>query len=362
MKQISQLIFVFIFLTGLLNGQSSQNSSNLRDLPLELSWDDFGVKIRTLKTTTSSERLINLVSSNYLTEISNGFIRVNAGAENVPILVDLSGYLLKESNRLKGVSLISDTHPTIDVKAQSITLSNYDTPNSFTLEVFNFSKKSPNARQVFVFKGLDVFNVVADQGAKSSFKGKVFKVNVGNCKIKQLILKGGLLNLADLDVKIPDLCKKYNSRYFIKRKAFTCLEDCKESDPLTEANYRHVRDLVTKYNLTDYTDKPISFLDDILLTQKGVGINFNAGVDEANKLKISFKKKEEETAPSYEYHFFPWNKFINLSFSKLEDSTQLRTTDPYGNIYTYDSKIDFSNVELIQFFNELKALITTNVY
>ncbi len=67
-----------------------------------------------------------------------------------------------------------------------------------------------------------------------------------------LILKGGLLNLNDMKEKIPELCRKYNNRYYISEEAFVCLEDCQGEDPNSLENLRHVRNLITRYKFMGY--------------------------------------------------------------------------------------------------------------
>ena len=180
-----------------------------------------------------------------------------------------------------------------------------------------------------------------------------------NVKIKHLDLKGGHINLADVEEKIPHLCRKYNDRYYGNGKtdAFICLEDCKREDPKADDIRQHSRKLITRYNITDFEDAPISFIGNIIITKKGVGLNLQTG----HAKKNDYKNKKPLDNSDDNYRFFPWFEFINLSFTKHLDERQLLIYDPYNNIYIYNSKVYFSNVELIQFFNELKALIAARV-
>ena len=65
---------------------------------------------------------------------------------------------------------------------------------------------------------------------------------------------------------------------------------------------------------------------------------------------------------AYDYYkFFPWYEFINLSFTKYIDEKRMLIEDAYNNTYIFNSRKHFTNVELIQFFNELNALISAQV-
>ena len=58
------------------------------------------------------------------------------------------------------------------------------------------------------------------------------------------------------------------------------------------------------------------------------------------------------------YRFFPWHEFIHLDFEKYIGKHQMIIKYPYSTNYLYNSRLAFTNVELIQFFKELKMLIT----
>ncbi len=343
-------------------GQKGMSNPNLKELPIVLSWDNDGARITVKTDETQSGNLLEMTPFRYLDQIGNDLIRVASGSGNTPVIIDLSEYY--------GMTEISENpdegNPKINVHMPKLTLANYNEPNSFILELKNFSRTNTEAtKQIFLFRGLDVFYVGTDDCAKLSALQNRIIVDVEKCDVKHLLLKGGILELEDVEEKIPNLCRKYNDRYFSQETsdAFVCLADCRKEDPNAYKNLRHSRSLITKYNITDFEDAPISYLGNMLITKKGVGLNLKTEfmANAALKKKAKGKGKKVSYNPYDRYKFFPWYEFINLSFTKYVDENQLLIRDPYNNSYIYNSKVHFSNVELIQFFNELKALISARV-
>ena len=344
-----------------LSGQSVNSNAGIPELPVVLSWDDDGIRIRTKNPDQVSNKFLNMKPSQYLEKIGNDFIRVNMGAGNTPVIIDLSNYFnqLSSTAQASTYNLIESAEPFVDIEMPKLSLSNYQEPNSFVVTLQNFSGKRRYSQQKIVFKGIDVFYIGADNCAELSAERNSITIDVDRCKVNYLLLKGGLLNVGNVDEKIPALCRKYNSRYYGQVDAFVCLEDCRGKDPDSEANLKHTRKLITKYNITDFEDEPISFLDDMILTKKGVGLNLK--VQQVEGLKGKKRSKSVSYSAYDSYQFFPWFEFINLSFEKYAGDKQLMIRDPYNNSFIYNSKIHFSNVELIQFFNELKSVITAEV-
>lgn len=340
----------------------AKSSYNLPPLPIDLSWDENGVQIRANGASGNSANVLNLIPSRYLEKIGNDFIRVNLNSLGTPVIVDFSKYYTHNEVEASTVSLVNAGNPRIDIEMPRMLFSNYEQQGGFVLELLNFAGDKKNSRQVFIFKGIDVFFVGTYDCAQRSAKGNSISIDVSRCQDKNLLLKGDLLNLANMDKRVPELCRKYNTRFYTEKhqEAFVCLEDCKPGDPKASVNKLHARKLVTVYGITDYTDDPISFLDDIILTKKGVGLNLK--MEPQQGLKISLKKdKKEGEDLSDSYKFFPWNEFFNLTFQKHDGEKQLQIKDAYNNSYLYYSKTHFSNVELIQFFNELKSLIAADL-
>lgn len=336
-------------------GQNSNPTRNLQELPFELSWDDYGVIIRSKGADQTSINLLDIIPSQYMEKLSNDFVRIKVGGSKTPVIVDLSSYY-QSMNQAGNFNIIESPAPKIKVEMPRLSLADNSDPGIFTLELSNFTKIGRFSKQTILFKGLDVLHVTADDCAKLAATQRTINIDVHKCDVNFIILRGGLLKLNDMKKIIPELCRKYNNRYYIKEDAFVCLEDCSGEDPKSAENLQHVRTLITKYNITDFEDEPISFIDNIILTKKGIGINLKTkDNNRINEKKVPYSVYDE-------FRFFPWFEFINLNFQKYVDSKQVLLNDPYNNNYIFTSRSTFSNVELIQFLNELKALITRNVY
>lgn len=346
-----------------LAGQNGIFNPSLTELPIILSWDDDGARITANTSDERSSNLFKLTPSRYLDQVGNDLIRVAIGSDNVPVIIDLSEYYKRQDTGKDATALEGK----VSVHMPKLALTNYVEPNTFMMKLVSFSKGSKKATQTFIFKGIDIFYPAVDQCAILNSDMNRITVDVDKCDVKYLVMMGGVLNLDDVEEKIPVLCRKYNDRYFINRgkgksEGFICLKDCDDDDPNAYKNLSHSRGLITKYNITDFQDAPISFLDNMLITNKGVGLNLKTEVETLGNKKKKKNKKKETSYTTYDsYRFFPWYEFINLSFAKHIDANQLMIRDPYDVSYIYNSKIRFSNVELIQFFNELKALITDRV-
>lgn len=332
---------------------------NLQELPVTLSWDDGGIRIVAKTTGPRTGNLLSLVPSRYLEQIGNDLIRVAPGMDQAPVIIDLTNYYRGTSGATVDANhMINNSLPQITIEMPKLTLATYNEPNSFIVEIRNFAAKARGVSQTFLFRGLDIFYVSTNECVERSSAENRIMLDVEKCdEVKYLVLEGGLLNLTDVDQKIPDLCNKYNDRYYMpgQNKAFLCVEECMQQGAKAYEHLDHVRGLITKYNITDYEDAPLSFLGNVMITKKGVGMNLQ--IDE----KVINKKGAEVEEPDT-YRFFPWYEFINLTFAKFDASRQLLISDPYNNQYLYDSsKVYFSNVELIQFFGELKAIISDSV-
>ncbi len=355
---ILTLFVAVLILSNDLVGQIGHSNPNLRDLPVVLSWNDDGIRITAKTAVDRTTNLFQLTPSRFLEQIGNDLIRIAPGDGTTPVIVDLSGYYERSEVVDASINLLAMDQPRIKIHMPKLTLSSYSEPNSFIVELRNYSSELHASRQLVLFRGLDVFYVGTDRCANLSANQNRIVVDVDKCEVKHLALKGGLLNLTDIEEKIPTLCQKYNDRYFIQGQSggFICLEDCRKEDPNAYQNLKHGRGLVTKYNITDFQDAPVSFLDNMLITKKGIGLNLKT------EAQVTEKRGKKGAFSAYDsYRFFPWHEFINLSFAKYIDENQLSISDPYNNRYIYNSKVHFSNVELIQFFNELKAMISAQL-
>ena len=350
---------IWIYSVVNLNAQRGYFNTNLKELPIILSWNDDGILITAKPTFNSTTNWLEMKPSRYIEQISKELIRIVPNTDNAPAVIDFTEYKsldgVHEFNSDSDSDSDSELVGKVRVHMPKLTLSEFDESHNFIVEIINYSNSRDISRQRFLFKGLDVFHVGTDECVKLSANQNKIVINVEGCDIKHLVLRGGSFDLIDIDTKIPDLCRKYNDFYYSDDQvdAFVCLEDCRRDDPNAKENIKHSRQLMTKYNIIDFEDFPLSFLGNMLLTKKGVGLN----------LKVSDGRKGKKTTYSAydEFRFFPWYEFINLQFNRYVDENQLQITDPYENSYIYNSKVHFSNVELIRFFSELKSLIADHV-
>ena len=185
--------------------------------------------------------------------------------------MDLSKLYFKQDYQVNRSGYGDDSMFQINIEVPKIGASRFDEEESFFLEISNYSKSEKWSSQTFIFRGLDVFFIVADENANVEIKDRHIKVDVSKSKTNYLLLKGGVLNLEATYTLIPKLCRKYNERYFVNEEAFICIEDCAHEDPNSEVHLKHVRNLITQYNITDFDDAPISYIGQYIIDQKRSG-------------------------------------------------------------------------------------------
>lgn len=77
--------------------------------------------------------------------------------------------------------------------------------------------------------------------------------------------------------------------------------------------------MVIKYNIIDFDDYLIFFLDDIILIKKGVGLNLKVKLFKFIK-NNKRKRNKKMVYDVYDYYkFFFWYEFINFFFIKYMD-------------------------------------------
>ncbi len=354
--------FFLIGLLGLLfavsaNSQGALNP-NLKDLPFVISWNDDGITISKSYSSEVTGGIFTVEPAQYLERLSNDIIKVLPGGGAAPVIIDMTHFYhpRRPMNGRKG-GTIEGGAETIRIEMPKMILSSYSEPDAFIIELKGYSK---NNSQTFLFRGLDAIFVGSGQCAEKFADGNKVILDVRKCDVKHLNLKGGMVDTSAIADKITNLCDQYNYRYFSdlsgEENGFICLEDCRKENDRTYKYLQHTRRLITKYEIVNFNDQPVAFVGEILFTEMGVGLKMKKKEKE-NKSILRFIKSTPE--PEKEYYFFPWSAFINLNFDAMGDSSiQIAVEDPYGNEYVYGSKVYFSNVELIQFFNELKTLIS----
>ncbi len=313
------------------------------ELPITLSWDENGVNIRANRKNYASNNVFQAKPSKYLEKVGNDLIRINLGGDDIPVLIDLTRYYEELENLENGFTKINNTESAwITVDHPDLAVETILDERSYTLVLENYAKR---ARKEIILRGMDVFLVEADKSAKLYSNANKIFVDVKKATNNKLVLRGALLDIEGLDESIPKLCNKYNKKF--GETAFICFDEDAEDSEIW--NLEHVRDLITKYNITDFEDKPIAYLNFIFITKKGIGFNLKA---EDYKTR-----KEIVYLPQDSYQFFPWQDFLNLEFNKYLDNIRVFVNDPYDKTYIHYSKTHFSNVELVQFLKELKHVV-----
>ena len=313
-------------------------------LPVQISWDDFGVNIRMDGVAPDDDTTFEVGSSRYLEKMSSDLIRIELGEPDVPVVIDLTGFYKPEANREENQGMVSVTKPT-----QSLEI--YEREQNFTFELINFSKKRHYTRQNIIVKGLSTFLIEMGPDVLPRKINKKVKLDLTNSNTNYIALRGGTLQLENLEETIPNLCAKYNQK-FSEYGSFVCVRDCIANQSEKELDY--VRDLITKYNVTDFNDEPIAFLKQIIMTKNGIGLP-TIFQPEAPR----FSKKVPD--PITKYRFYKWGDFINLQFDKSKKEKGFLILTPYQEILYSETTADFSNVELIQFLNELRYQILLNI-
>ena len=327
------------------NADSPAGLSKPNELPITITWDENGINVRANGVGPySSNNFFQTKPSKYLEKVGNDLIRINLGGDDIPVLIDLTNYfdvINRDNTEFTSInenepSLISIDHPDLAVKTALI-------DDSFVLVLENYNKRS---RKEIIFKGMDVFLVEADKSASLYSNSNKIYVDVKRSQVNKLVVRGALLDITGFDTKIPELCKKYNEKF--GEQAFVCFEEETEEPEIWDSE--HVRDLVTKYNITDFDDKPIAYLDFVLITKKGIGFNLK---------KEDYNTKKEIVYKPYDsYEFFSWQEFLNLNFNKYIDNIRILVNDPYSKSFIHYSKTNFTNVELVQFLKELRFLVS----
>ena len=317
------------------------------ELPLSISWDENGINIRASQALINTNNLFDSKPSKYLEKVGNDLIRINLGGDKIPVEIDLTKYYQELKMLKNGVAKVSNVEaPLIKVEHPDLAVKNEEKSKQFRLVIENFTKR---ARKEIIFRGMDVFLVEADRSATVFSNGNKIVLNVRKSDVKRIVTRGGLFSIDGLDEKIVALCNKYNKKF--GETAFICFDQELEDSEIW--NLEHVRDLVTKFNITDFDDQPIAYLNDILITKKGIGINL--------KKEEYDSRKETIYQPFDSYEFFTWANLINMDFSKYLDSKRILIKDPYSKTYIHYSKAYFSNVELVQFLKELRYVISLNL-
>lgn len=317
--------------------------NGLAPLPILLQWDNAGLKIQAVDSQNPATSLFELQSSGCFENLGQDLISLKSGEGCESITIDLTAYL---SGGTKG----KDNLAARDTGLRRIKIEKTNTMQGQGLQNDEFVvglegfKKPFTAGQKIIFKGLDAFVLEADEKARYTRQNGEIKVNVKDCTANFVFFKGGMIKTTGFEESLPLLSKKYNSRY-TEYDGFIYVN---KNTVGKKWDFAHVRDLITKYNITDFEDQPLSYLEDMLITTKGIGF------------KLVHSGAKPEVSSPY-YGFFSWAEFINFRFERYLNDRQLKLISPYQEVFHYGGNTFFSNVEMIQFMQELKDLILLNV-
>jgi len=348
MKRTNTITLLFLFLCLLPVLSSAHDDpipvEQLPELPVAIYWDDSGLKIRLKRHDSNTASQLRALPSRYLEKVGNDLININKGGSLTPVVIDLSKYFENKMGYRSGYTRINNNEMhAITVEKDDLSGSNYDEYDTFAMILKYPSGKRRHAQQEILFKGLDVFRVEADQRAHVQLSGKKIIVDVSKTPSRYLVLRGGVLQLDDIEELVPNLCYKYNKK-FGEDGAFICSDTDGRGDKAW--NLDHVRNLITKYNITDFNDEPLAYLKNIIITKKGIGFDLK-------RFSYDKRNKPKDVAALDSYLFFDWSTFINMKFEKSSSSRQFIIQGPYSKTFLYGGNEFFTNVELIQFMNEL---------
>ncbi len=348
MRRTNTIILMLLAINGFSQSDGGSNWQKPPVLPILLTWDTDGLNIHAENSVASaSDMPFGLEISGDLQAITEDKIRVNETDFETPVYIELDPYFKKVSEN-QSKNMVKKEKPVIKINRKGVAKRVASLDRSFTLELKNYEG---NKSQEFVVNGIDVFLIETKGSTKIEAYEKRIVIDVAESGVNQIMFRGGRLLQGNLMEKIPILCQSYNDKYK-EDHAFT-VEDTLLS-PGTKWQLDHVRDLITKFNITDFRDESLAYLDEVIITKKGIGFNVRAGSFKRNGGWIKYSK-------GHTYKFFRWAKFINLEFEKYYDHKQIKIKGPYGNNYLFDGNPNFSNVELIQFLKELNYIISSNV-
>ncbi len=334
---------LLLFLTACCYGQTSSggDKAGLKNLPFLIQWDDAGLKIRAIKDKKNYLQVFDLRASNCLEDLGQDFVNIKPGCASISI--DFNDYIPKEKASMRAVEedLVPKGASTGRIKIEKTnSLFQRDLGKRDHILVLEGYGRLKGQQQKFIISGIDVFKVEADPDAVFKVQGDQVRVDLANCNTNLLLTKGGIINEAGFIHKLAPLGQKYNKKY-VEYDGF--IYEGKSSVG-GKWDFEHVRRLMTKYSITDFEDRPLVYLSDLLITKKGIGMRV-----------LNSNVKQDQLRVGYQY--FDWSEFVNLRFQRQGSNAQVKIRSPYGEETIYNGNRFFSNVEMIQFFNELRSVI-----
>lgn len=211
--------------------------------------------------------------------------------------------------------------------------------------------------QEFIIKGLDVFRIETSGDTKIEAKEGRFVIDVLKSEVTYLEFKGGQLSSENKDDLILKACLELNQELGYNRYPMgftlnpleynpTPNDTSTEQSKLINDSRNRANDLIARYQVSNFNDKPIAFASRVLITQEGIGLAVN---EETNGLFKRFSKERD-------FLFFQWKEFAALGFKMEEDGTLLIQT-PYQQTYRLDSRA-FSSTHYLRIFKKFIEVVS----
>ena len=307
---------------------------DLPRLPLIIHWGQTDFRIQAAPAQPSIFEMVAAPSAKCLEYLSEDMIRIKPGPECASILFDFANAAEPSPSAANSITI-----DRIDARMRGNVQS-----EDLLISIDGHDPEAPESSQVFIFRGLDVIWIESDPKVVSHTMRNRVHLDVAEVGVPMLLFKGGKINETQMLSALPQLGEKYN-RKFVEFDSF--IYENKETVG-EKWNWEHVRKLVNQYNITDFRDEPLLYLEDMLITKKGIG------------LKLMPWRKSKARKKTI-HLFFPWKDFVNLKPETYQDERQLKLTTPQKETFVFNGTAFYSNVELIQFLKELRSLVFSHM-
>ena len=332
MKLTNTILSLFLCVAGY--GQS------LPQLPLALQWDEAGLRLQAIQQPGIAHTILEPVSPQCFEKLGQDLIGLTANEDCQSITIDFGDLPAIEKEKAEA-DLVpkGELEWKIQLDRTAPIRGGNSGDGTFILEIAGLPSSYPGYVREIIFKGLDVMVAEADVGATYLERGyDRVRIDVKKCQNRLILFRGGAMNTSLLQEKIPELGEKYNRKY-TEYDAFIYESKASVGE---KWDFEHVRKLITRYNITNFEDRPLMYLENMLITSSGIGMNLT--VDDGNR-------RDSRRV----LHFLTWPDLVRLKIEPFVDGRRIKFTTPYQQVWYFAGSDFFSNVELIQFLEELRA-------
>ena len=144
MTRANTVLLILIVWTSTVFGQSGSQQKP-PELPINISWDESGVLIRTQREDVNTNEFLRIHPSEHLEKVGNDLIRVSINDNEVPVIIDLTQFF---SPRVLEEDADEETTaaPFIEVYKPNLSIGFFDDPSQYTLTLKQFAKSSRKSR------------------------------------------------------------------------------------------------------------------------------------------------------------------------------------------------------------------------